>query len=124
MKNIFFLIMVVLVASCSSKENNASSVGADDFKSQIDAGATVLDVRTPDEFASGHIENSINVDFRNSSFQENILMLDKTKNYAVYCASGVRSGKAADVMKEQGFASVYTLEGGIKTWKDKGLPLE
>jgi len=121
MKKIVVLFFVLIACS---KPNETSMLGPEAFKSQIDSGATLLDVRTPEEYATGHIENSVNIDFKNSSFAENIEMLDKTKTYAVYCASGVRSGKAADLMKEQGFASVYTLEGGIKTWKDKGLPLE
>jgi len=124
MKYVFTAFVFLSMIACSPKEDVASTLGADDFKSKIDAGATLLDVRTPDEYASGHIENSINVDIKNPSFEENIAMLDKTRTYAVYCASGVRSGKAADLMKEQGFKSVYTLEGGIKTWKEKNLPLE
>jgi len=124
MKSVLSILIFLFLIACSSKEKMSGTIGADDFKHQIESGATILDVRTPEEFATGHIANSINMDFKNPAFRENVAMLDKSKTYAVYCASGVRSGKAADLMKEQGFNFVYTLEGGIRTWKDKGLPLE
>ncbi len=117
------LFILLAIASCSGGDSN-TVLNADEFNSKITSGATLLDVRTPDEYSSGHIANSINMDIKNESFEENLSLLDKSKTYAVYCASGVRSGKAADIMKEKGFTSVYTLEGGIKTWKEKDLPLE
>src|SRR3954468_19859980 len=102
----YIIVLVFLLIGCS-KSNSDALLGADAFKNKIDSGAAVLDVRTPEEYSGGHIENSMNIDIKNPSFEENILMLDKTKTYVVYCASGVRSGKAADIMKEQGFTSVY-----------------
>lgn len=127
MKIIIPLLLVLLVWSCSSKEakNEANFLlQPEDFKSKIDAGATLIDVRTVEEYAGGHISGSLNMDINNPGFEENVRMLDKSKTYAVYCASGVRSGKAADLMRKNGFTAVYTLAGGVKTWSDKGLPLE
>ncbi len=69
---------------------------------------------------AGHIPGSLNIDIKNPGFKDNVMMLDPKKEYAVYCASGVRSSKAAELMKENGFTSVFTLTDGIKTWKRKG----
>ena len=123
MKYLIPFVVALLIVGCSKEEAN-TTLNADDFNAKIQSGVTLLDVRTPEEYSTGHIESSMNVDFKNPSFEENILMFDKSKTYAVYCASGVRSGKAAELMREKGFTSVYTLEGGIKTWNEKGLPLE
>lgn len=123
MKYIFIFLFALVICSCSKKEAG-STLNAEQFNDKVASGAMLLDVRTPEEYSEGHLANSVNMDIKNPAFEENILMLDKSKSYAVYCASGVRSGKAADVMREKGFTSVFTLEGGIKTWKEKGLPLE
>jgi rhodanese-related sulfurtransferase len=64
------------------------------------------------------------MDVNDPRFMDNVALLDPKKEYAVYCASGVRSGKAAEMMRQAGFTSVYTLTGGVKSWKEKGLPLE
>ena len=123
MKVLVTLCLSIMLFSCSKTEPDVV-LNADEFNNEIKSGATLLDVRTPEEYSEGHIANSMNIDIKNPSFEENLSMLDKSKTYAVYCASGVRSGKASDLMREKGFSSVYTLEGGIKTWKEKGLPLE
>jgi rhodanese-related sulfurtransferase len=119
----FILPLFIILVACSSK--NADSVlEPEAFKSKIEAGATLIDVRTQEEYATGHISGSLNLDIKNPGFKDNLLILDPKKEYAVYCASGVRSSKAADVMRENGFTNVYTLTGGLKTWKEKGLPVE
>lgn len=125
MKNILPIFFFVL--ACSSPDSKSSVsylLDPEDFKAKIGAGATLIDVRTVEEYASGHIEGSLNMDINNSGFKDNIMLLDKSKEYAVYCASGVRSGRAAEMMRKEGFTSVFTLTGGMKSWKDKGLPVE
>jgi rhodanese-related sulfurtransferase len=125
MKNIL-LIATFLFVACSAKEKNSVNYLLDPtaFSAKVAQGATLIDVRTVEEYAEGHIEGALNLDINNAGFEENVKMLDPKKEYVVYCASGVRSGKAADIMRKDGFTSVYTLSGGIKTWKEKGLPLE
>jgi phage shock protein E len=127
MKIILPLFILAIALACSSKESKQEAVNLlqpEEFKAKVESGATLIDVRTVEEYASGHITGSLNMDVKNPGFESNVAMLDKSKPYAVYCASGVRSGKAAELMKKNGFTSVFTLAGGIKTWKDKGLPLE
>ncbi len=83
----------------------------------------ILDVRTPEEFNSGRIENSENINFYSSDFKEQLSKLDKNKVYLVYCRSGSRSAKAVKIMEELGFKKVYNVEGGIISWKKNNLPL-
>ena len=78
--------------------------------------AVLLDVRTPDEFESGRIPESININIMDRSFLEKISTLDKSKTYFVYCRSGGRSSQACSVMASQGF-EVYNLAGGIGSWR-------
>ena len=83
----------------------------------------VLDVRTKEEYASGHIEDSINIDIRQPSFLGEIDALPKDKKCIVYCQSGGRAGAALDIMKKRGFENVCNLKGGITEWKEKGMPV-
>jgi len=83
----------------------------------------VLDVRTTEEYASGHLEGSVNIDIREPSFLEEIDALPKNKKCIIYCQSGGRAGAALDIMKKRGFENVCNLKGGIMEWKEKGLPI-
>jgi phage shock protein E len=128
MKKYFFILVVTMaIAGCASKEDKVTSaLSPEAFQSQLQASpdAVLLDVRTLEEVQSGRIKGEINFDFKAPEFNLLIKGLDKTKPYFVYCASGVRSGKAADKMKEEGFEKVYTLGGGLKAWKEAGLPVQ
>lgn len=84
----------------------------------------ILDVRTPKEFAEEHIENATMLDFRSSSFGNDLDKLDKNKTYIVYCRLGHRSGRTLDLMKKKQFKAVYDIEGGITQWKKDGLPVK
>ena len=84
---------------------------------EADENAVMLDVRTEDECDQGIIESSINIDFyKGADFVSAIEALDKTKNYYVYCRSGVRSEKACQLMNEIGIENTYNLLGGIIEW--------
>jgi rhodanese-related sulfurtransferase len=89
----------------------------------VDAAVTVIDVRTPEEFAEGHIEGAQLIDFNAEGFADKIDKLDRAKAYFVYCRSGNRSGQATALMKEMGFARVYDLDGGVVAWSADGAPL-
>ncbi len=117
------LVASALLAACggSSAITNLDAAG---FKAKAEtAGVTVIDVRTPDEFAAGHIAGAINIDVEGDSFYDGIDALDKTKTYAVYCHSGRRSGIAASEMADAGFTSIYNLDGGIIVWGNAGYEL-
>jgi rhodanese-related sulfurtransferase len=101
------------------------NTGVEDFdKLRADKANVVLDVRTPREFAAGHIPGAINVDWNGKDFAGRVAALDKKKNYLVYCAVGGRSARASAKMIELGFSKVYNLERGISSWQQAGKPTE
>ena len=83
----------------------------------------VLDVRTPGEFAKGHIEGAVLVDYLSPAFREEMAGRDRAKTYLVYCRTGNRSVDAMKIMRELGFRNYYHLEGGIKRWQEDGFPV-
>jgi rhodanese-related sulfurtransferase len=83
----------------------------------------ILDVRTLQEYRSGHLNGSINLDFRSTSFADELARLDRSKPYLVYCRTGVRSGRAAALMKSLGFREIYGLGGGIAGWQSEGFEI-
>jgi rhodanese-related sulfurtransferase len=83
----------------------------------------ILDVRTPDEFAEGHLEGAKNIDFNAKDFAERLGKLDKEKPYLVHCRSGGRSGRSLATFEKLGFKKIYHLDGGILAWEDAGLPV-
>ena len=85
--------------------------------------AIILDVRTPEEFAQGHLTNAVNINIY-GNFEEEVKKLDKDKPVLVYCRSGHRSGIAAKKMQKLGFKKVYNLSGGIIAWASAGKEVE
>ncbi|MBW2249424.1 MAG: rhodanese-like domain-containing protein [Deltaproteobacteria bacterium] len=83
----------------------------------------ILDVRTPREFKSGHIEKAILLDYYSKMYTEELKRLDKTKTYLIYCRSGNRTGKTLNLIKDMGFSRVYNMDKGIKGWRSKGFPV-
>jgi len=114
--NKFLFIISLFLFSCS----NDTKLTAEKFLEGINSSKiNLIDVRTYDEFASGHIPNAINIDFNNfSEFQENINLIEKDKPTYIYCLSGGRSAKAYSYLKEIGFNNLYELDGGILDWRE------
>lgn len=83
----------------------------------------ILDVRTPEEFAEGHIESAVMVDFYSDTFDDELAALDPNVPYVVYCRSGNRSGQTITKMEQIGFQSVEDIDGGVVAWASAGLPL-
>jgi len=101
------------------------NVTVDEFdRLRADKKNVVLDVRTPKEFAAGHMAGATNVDWNAPDFAEKISKLDKGKVYLVHCAAGVRSARACDKMGKLDFGNLYNLEGGFKAWEKAGKPVE
>ena len=118
-------------SACSNTSASASNPSASiatgshlspaDFSHAITKTGTVLvDVRTPSEFAAGHIANARNIDVEGATFAADIAGLDKNATYALYCHSGRRSGIAMQAMQQAGFTHVYDLSGGIQNWDASG----
>lgn len=121
MKTIILLSVTLLMAACGTSSSQ-ERMNVTKFQKEIAShpDGVVLDVRTPEEVAKGHLKGAVNIDYKSSAFETSLASLDKSKTYYVYCAAGVRSDKAAAVMKEKGFKNVYTLEGGIQAWTAAG----
>lgn len=81
----------------------------------------IFDVRTPEEFTQGHIDDAVNVNWLGDNFVADAKKFDKTKPIFVYCKSGNRSKKATEKLNELGFKNIYELEGGFMKWSDEGL---
>jgi len=82
--------------------------------------AVLVDVRTEDEYNSGYIENSLNIDYFSNEFSVNADKLDKTIPIILYCRSGKRSSMSANKISKLGFKEIYNLEGGILEWIEEG----
>lgn len=87
------------------------------------AGVRIIDVRTPQEFAEGHIAGAELIDISQPDFAERIAALDPAATYFVYCRSDNRSGVATEMMLGMGFTSMFELRGGTVAWQQAGLPL-
>lgn len=136
--NSLSLLLIIAMVSCgNSHEKNTNAtvqsqvsiaihVDATQFQELIktEKGAIILDVRTPEEVAAGSIEERITIDFRADGFKEQLTKLDKDAPILVYCASGGRSGKTMEFLKEMGFKKVYNLSGGFNAWKSEGKPVK
>jgi rhodanese-related sulfurtransferase len=126
MKNIIKLVLSLLISGTALAQNK-KVLKADEFEKAINNNEdiTVLDVRRPDEFAEGHINKAININWQDpEEFKTKASQLDKSKPVYIYCLAGVRSEKATDWLLKNGFKNVVGLDGGIKAWKDAGKPLD
>ncbi|WP_240008497.1 rhodanese-like domain-containing protein [Pseudaquidulcibacter saccharophilus] len=130
-KNLFIaaaLIGAPLLSSCAPQEMvQAQSIKTIDAASANtlianNAKVTIIDVRTPEEFAGGHVPNAVNIDFKSPEFAQNLKRLPKEKPYIVYCRTGHRSGLSMDAFKQLGFKDVYNVAGGITAWQGAGMP--
>lgn len=119
------LAIMSLVTSCTGiyGQNGFKTIDADEFEKAISTDTVQLvDVRTADEFAEGHIssDNIKNIDMKQPDFMERAKKeLDKSKTIAVYCRSGRRSAEAAGRLAAEGF-KVIDLDGGILEWQARG----
>lgn len=86
-----------------------------------DPDIVIVDVRTPPEFAEGHLGRAIEIDFNADDFATRIDELDPAATYLVYCRSGSRSANATAMMRSVGIDRIYELDGGIVAWTEAGL---
>jgi phage shock protein E len=87
------------------------------------ADFAILDVRTPEEFAEGHLAGAVNLDIQGRDFEARLRSLDRSTNYLVYCRTGSRSQKAVQTMDRLGFRSVFHMHEGILGWQRQKLPV-
>ncbi len=110
----------------ASGVDGISTVSATDAAAILEAppqNLVVLDVRTPEEFAEGHLAGAVLVDFYDADFADQLAALDPEVPYLVYCRSGNRSGQTLSIMEQLGFSSAVDVDGGIVAWAGAGLPI-
>ena len=119
MKKIFMIISAVLcnLLGCTAQQQNFESLDVEAFEKVIsDTSVVRLDVRSIDEYSSGHIAKAINIDVMKDDFTTKATsLLPKDKTIALYCRSGRRSKKAAGILVENGY-KVIELNSGISGW--------
>lgn len=100
------------------QNNHIKVLSPEVFKKQITSySVQLIDVRTANEFKSGHIKNARNIDFFSNNFSKDMSTLNKEKPVYLYCRSGNRSHKAATQLVKLGFSEIYDLKGGYLNWK-------
>lgn len=104
----------------SANEPILKTINVDEFNSKLEENVILIDIRTLDEFNSGHIDDAINIDFYSPLFRSELNALDKNKTYLIYCRTGSRTSQAMNIMKSHGFVEVYELNGGITAWSRSG----
>lgn len=126
LKRISHLFIATGCVTCASAvDTNVFHVNAGQAQKLIaEKKVVVLDVRTPEEFATGHIAGATNINFRATNFEKAIAALDKNQAYLVHCAAGGRSTQALPNFQKLESKSLYHLDGGIQAWKKAKLPVE
>ena len=120
----FLAFLSIFYLSAQEKELLSPQAFLEKVNASVDnPSVAILDVRTYDEFNTGHIENAILIDYRSDDFSKQIKSLDPNKEYLIYCRSGVRSSSAIDSLKILGFNHLLELDGGINAWKQNKLPV-
>ena len=123
-------MMLLHVLAASYSQDPASTVirtvPVEKFKHAMDSlkDEVVIDLRTPEETGKGKIPGAIEIDFLGAGFESALAGLDKNKPYLLYCAGGVRSGKAMERMRKLGFRKIYNLESGYNGWVKRKMPVE
>jgi rhodanese-related sulfurtransferase len=112
------LSLFLMVSCAQSTTPVIETVNQATFKQLLLQDLPLLDVRTPREYASGHIAKAVNIDYNALDFEAQINALDRNQPFLIYCAVGGRSAKAAAHMQALGFKKVYELQGGYNNWAD------
>ena len=125
--SLFCFLPMLFLASCGGvREKSAIHLDAPAAADlvQSESAVVVIDVRTPEEFASGSIKGARNLDIKSSAFILQVEKLNPQAPYLIYCRSGNRSAQALKVFEQENFTKIYHLDGGVKAWKQAGLKLE
>ena len=123
------ILIGFILPSCSAQQYGTSTaLSAKEASTLIekhkdDPNFIILDIRTPGEYHSGHIKDSIMIDYYSKSFGDQISRLDRSKSYLVYCRSGNRSARSMALFEKLQFKKIYHLSSGINSWFAARLPV-
>lgn len=118
------LVLLITLAACSPAALPEGMISPADYVSQYQSNGTahlLLDVRTPEEYADGHIAGSINIPLAELGNQLSLIPTDIP--VVVYCRSGNRSAQAVTLLRDSGYTNVLDM-GGIVDWVNAGLPIQ
>lgn len=121
-----FICMLLPAALAAARDSASPNVNAEDAAALLhsdSAGVYVLDVRTPGEFAQGHVPGAHNLDFFAANFRQAIRALPRNKTILLYCRTGRRSASALRLLREAGYGDVAHMHEGFEGWKAAGLPI-
>lgn len=110
-------------ASAEQAPSSGQSSTNSGQSSETSATPLIIDVRTPEEFAAGHLDGAVNIDATDADFSERIAELDPKGAYTLYCRSGNRAARAAELMTAAGFTEVRNAGGLEEAAKSLGLPI-
>lgn len=122
-------LLSFLVAACQESARDErrinEKVSLEQFEKLLTekSNAIILDVRTPEEFAAGHVKGAVNLNIYDAGFKAELTKLDKSKPVLVYCKAGGRSADAASQMQDLGFSEVYNFGGGMLAWANAEKPM-
>ncbi len=124
--SVFMLIVSVLTVSCNQSEIVDGDISQGSLIEQMtsDNAPVILDVRTPEEYAAGHISGAINIPHNMLAARIDELSEYKNEQIVVHCQSGRRAGLAEAILREGGYNKVLHLEGDMYAWRESKLPLE
>jgi rhodanese-related sulfurtransferase len=121
-KILLFTALIISFLGCAESTAQSKLLNVNDFEKLIktDKMVQLVDVRTPQEVAQGHLPNAVNINIADADFQAKMSKLDKSKPIAVYCGVGGRSGRAAKMLTDMGFKKIYDMQGGMTAWNAAG----
>jgi rhodanese-related sulfurtransferase len=108
---IFIAVAIALVALFLWLKR--ADISSSDARALVKDGASLLDVRSPEEYSAGHIDGAVNIPV--GELSQRLGELPRDRGVVVYCQSGMRSARAASVLREAGFSNVHNL-GGMSRW--------
>ncbi|AST07397.1 rhodanese-like domain-containing protein [Anoxybacillus sp. LAT_35] len=110
----FLFTFLFIISGCA--QNRYTNISVDEAAQMMQKeDVVVLDVRTEEEYASGHIPGAILLPLQ--QLPDRVDELNKNKTYIVVCRSGNRSAQASELLVKEGFSSIYNMTGGMNEWK-------
>lgn len=123
-KYFIFLIATFFIFQACAQDSNSNDINSLEFNQMISKGnGSLLDVRTPSEYSNGHIAGAGQLNYYAFDFRQKLLLLPKDQPVYLYCNTGYRSKRAAEILAENGYKEVYNLEHGIMEWNLEDLPV-
>jgi rhodanese-related sulfurtransferase len=115
--------LAIAILTACGQSTGSPALAPDAFEKAITSKVQLIDVRTPGEFSTGHLQGARNLDWTGGQLESSMESLDKNAPVMVYCAAGGRSADAREALVKAGFKDVRDLAGGINAWKAQGKPV-